>query len=342
MLEATRFVERIQSTNTKADKIAIIREAAVDGCSDLFVGLRISHDRTRVLGIKKAPDIEGNFSDAELEEDPGGFDFLKFQDFVKNLEQKKYTPDRANEYLRKICEIVCIKDWKLFYRPVLLKKFRIGLTEREINSTLAEFGSEAKQYHIPIWKMQKSSPASKHRNQLTGTFYLEPKLDEQRCIIVMNKQYVNAFDEKGNPMPVHTDLVPGLHELSLMFPIPVVWDCVLINAPQHLVISKHRDLDPHIAVTDLLALEDFNQGYSNMTQEQRHNGLAELSDVFREHTDRRVYVLPKLKCDVVAERNKVEEFYAELQQAGIEWMIAKSATSVWEGKKSNKWLEWKL
>ncbi len=301
MLEATKYVKRLAATDSLNEKKAIIREAAVEGCVEFFEGFQLAYNKRRIFGVRNVPVIEGDFTEAELEELSETFNWHEFLAMVYKLESKEIQGGLAKQVFHLAADVACIEDWNNFYRPILLRDMKCGVRENTVNKVLRALGGEALQYLTPVWSIQIADIAK----DITGKKAIDPLLSGTRLIAVLdiNVTTVRMFTENGKETNNFTNVISGLENLLLQLPVSLVLDGVIVD----------QDFQGHdancYALFDLLPLEDLEAGFCPMTQMDRHDGLVELQGLFQEYTDGNVYVLPKLMVDldIEADREKMLE-----------------------------------
>lgn len=345
------YLRRLAATASGNDKIAILREAAVDGCTELFEGFKMAYDKRRVFNVKKVPLIEGEFDDTELAAPSPDFNWGNFLDLADKLETRKITGNAARDALHEAASIACIEDWNEFYRLILRKDMRCGVTETTVNKVLKEIGGDALKYTIPVWKVQLAEDAKKYPDKLIGKMALDPKLDGMRLTTVLDKEKgkVQMFSRNGRENTNFDLVIKDLEQLLDMIPVSIVLDGEVVDDNfQALMTQANRkeNIDTshaHYALFDMLALEDFEKGGTKMTLMERHEGLVELQPVLQQISNDRIYVIPKLLVDLDTKEGheKMEEFYDETVAAGYEGIMVKNTEAPYECKRSRHWLKWK-
>lgn len=321
------FILKLATLKKMPDKKTVLRGAAADGCTQLFEGFQMAFDKKRVFNVKSVPliEIDDTLTQEEIME-PGTYTWDMFKALVSLLEKDDLDDDTKKTLLYEACEESGILEWNAFYRPIVMKNLKCGVTAKTINLILDEFGVEARKYKTPIWKVQKLSQSG----LCAGVKYLEPLLTGKRAITVINKESrtVRMYSEVGTLMKnPKIDLEP-LKELSYQFPESVVLDGNIICRDYGALMDKDGKSD-HYAIYDILPLSDFNQSYCPMPLQDRKNVLNDLNAVLREETKGQVYVLPSLLFDFAVENKeeRLQEFKDEVSNAGFDYIVAKDRKS---------------
>ena len=194
------YIRRLEATPSGNEKMAILREAAVDGCTQLFEGFRMAYDKRRVYNVKKVPliDMEG-FSEKDLSQSSASFNWPEFIDLADKLERRELSGNAGRDEMRAVALDVCIEDWNWFYRRILMKDMRCGTTDTIVNKVLKEIGGDALKYLTPVWKVQLAIDSKKHPAKMVGKMALDPKLDGMRLTAVLDKDKGTArlFSRNG-------------------------------------------------------------------------------------------------------------------------------------------------
>ena len=97
------------------------------------------------------------------------FDWIRFKKLANDLETRKLTGNMARDTLRSAADVADIKEWNGFYRRVLLKDLKCGITESTINKVLkATKDAAAEKYIIPVFSCQLAKNGEDHPKKLKG------------------------------------------------------------------------------------------------------------------------------------------------------------------------------
>ena len=67
-MKPIHYILKLIEAENIDERKAILRMAAVDGCTDLFEYFQIAYSKRHAFGITSAPRIEGDFTPKELSE----------------------------------------------------------------------------------------------------------------------------------------------------------------------------------------------------------------------------------------------------------------------------------
>jgi DNA ligase-1 len=338
-MKAYEYIIRLAALKKLEDKKALLRAAAVDGCDELFYGLQLGIDKKRIFGVKTSPliEIDDTFSQKEINQ-PGSYTWPMFKAMIGLLEKEDTTEETKNMLLREAAEESGILEWNAFYRPIVMKNIKCGITATIINSILNEFGPEAEKYKIPIWKIKKLS----NNGFMTGKKYIEPLLSGSRMLVVMDREYktIKAYSETGRIIKNPKINLSGLYGIIGDLPESIVFDGNITNRSYQGLMSGPSDEDYYV-IYDIVLLRDFNQNYCPLGLSSRKDTLNEFQSLLRVSTDRKAYVLPSLLIDFSTE-NADQRFYfytEELKQAGYTEIVIKDANSEYNCEKDIMWFK---
>lgn len=333
------FILKLATLKKIPDKKTVLRGAAADGQVQLFEGFQMAFDKKRIFGVKRAPliEIDETMSQEEIMK-PGTYTWDMFKVLVNLLEKGELDDETKKSLLYEAAEESGVLEWNAFYRPIIMKNLKCGVTAITINTVLNEFGADARQYKSPIWNIQRLSQSGLR----AGKKYLEPLLHGKRVITVINQESrtIRMYSKVGtlikNPV---IDLKPLL-ELSYQFPESIVLDGNIINRDYGSLMNKDGNSD-HYAIYDILPLSDFNQSYCPIPLEDRKKTLNDLNDIFRKETNGQVYILPSLLFDFAAENKekRLQEFKDEAINAGFDYIVAKDRQGHYTCERDISWFK---
>lgn len=336
------YILKLAATKKMADKKAILRQAAVDGCEELFLGFQLAFNNRRTFGLKAAPLIEVDQTLPQRELMQGGdFTWDDFLELVENLENNKLTAKETKQSLYHAAENSGILEWNAFYRPILMKNMKCGIKAKTVNSILEDFGVDARKYIIPIWKLIE--PAN--NGLLTGNVIVEPSLGGTRIIAILAKEYntVKLYGKTGRENHKYNKIQKSLEKLLPVIPESIVFDGNVIDKNFQSLMKNTDNDEKYYAIYDLLTLENFDAGYSPVILKDRKETLSDLQQDLREITGGLAYIVPGLLIDF-DEKNaqkKLKEFYQESIASGFSKVIVKKMDVPYSVINNINWFFWK-
>lgn len=341
MLKATSYIQQLLRSTSINDRKVIIREAAIEGCIELFEGFKLVFDKKLIFNIKSVPYIDGDFTKDELEKE-SDFTWNDFLILINNIKKNTLSLNEKKKLISNAALIANIQDWNYFFRFILLKNTKEWkIDEKIINEVLLEIGNDALQYLIPIWSVQQAEFIDKKIINLKDPIFVEPCLYGNRVITILNKETntVTMFNEYGKEVK-YKNIIKKLKTFFLDIPISIVLDGIIINKNFQSLMTINTTKEKYYVLFDLIPLIDFENQICPMSQIDRHAGLMELSPLLYGNNKNFVYILPKLLIDlnISNEKEKIKEFYKETINAGYDSIIIKDINAPYECKLSKNWL----
>ena len=75
-----------------------------------------------------------------------------------------------------LCNQATMEEWNRWYRRILIKDLRCGVTQRTIN--------KHSRYKVPVFECMLADDSKKHGKKMIGDVIVEPKLDGVRVIAI--------------------------------------------------------------------------------------------------------------------------------------------------------------
>ena len=85
------------------------------------------------------------------------------------------------------------EEWNGFYRRVLIKDLRCGVSEKTINKIAKKFPK----YAIPIFSCPLAHDSANHEKKMIGKKQIEIKLDGVRVLTIIRQNKVEMFSRNG-------------------------------------------------------------------------------------------------------------------------------------------------
>lgn len=345
MKSAADVILALESTNGRIDKERIIQSAWDSGITEFFEGAQMAYDALRTYGVKKVPLIEGV-------DDPDfipSFTWAQFKSIAGDLETRKLSGNAARDVLRSAAESAQSNDWNGFYRRVLLKDLKCGVSETTINKILEKAGEAAKPYIIPVFSCQLAKNGEDHPKKMKGSKLLDIKLDGVRIISILDKtkNTVTQYSRDGRLNENFPHIAAQLSRLLPVIKTSMVFDGEMVSRNfQALMkqLNRKDDVDTKdakLALFDCLPLDDFRAGECPLTQVQRHEALAEFQPLLDQISKGSIYVVPKLAVDLDTPEGQrsFREFNAETIEAGYEGVMIKDPNATYKTKRTDAWLK---
>lgn len=344
-MKSYEVIAQLEATSSRLEKERIILDAWNQGCTEFFQGAKLAYDALVTFGVKKVPVIEG--------EDDGAFVYnLEWQEFTQLLERlrtRELTGNAARDALRSAADAASAAQWNGWYRRILLKDLKCGITETTINKVLESVGGDALDYVIPVFSCQLAKNGEDHPKKIAGKKFLDPKLDGVRLLTILNieNNTVTQYTRDGRINDRFELLTADFAKLLPFLKQSVVFDGEVISRNfQELMRQLNRKketntADAKLALFDVIPLTDFLAGECKMTQTARHEVLVGFMPLFAEHCGERVYVIPKMAVDLDTPegQQQFKEFNRETLEAGYEGILIKDPAASYKCKRTDAWLK---
>lgn len=345
--QTVTLLRNLAATTSRLEKEQLILDAWMNGERDFFVGCQLAYDILISFGVAKIP---------QLSEDdglPGPFDFSKFRKLADDLHKRKLTGNAAREAMNEAALGSDFSEWNEFFRRVLQKDLRAGISETTVNKILekvAKSDPDALNYIVPVFSCQLAKDGNDPANtkKVSGVKMLDPKLDGVRLLTVIDKdeRTVVQYTRNGKVNQNFPHITKALEPFLDILPSSMVLDGEIVAKSfqdlMKMVNTKEVKSDTSkLALFDIIPLADFKRGVCKMTQKERHTVLSGFMGEFQKHTNGSVYVIPKItvNLDTPEGQKAFSEFNAETVKAGYEGIMVKDPNSSYETKRTASWLK---
>ncbi len=338
-------IAQLEATSGRLDKERIVLDAWNQGCVEFFQGAKLAYDALITFGVKKVPLIEG--------EDDGTFvynlEWSEFTTLLDRLRTRELSGNAARDALRSAADAASAAQWNGWYRRILLKDFKCGITESTINKVLESVGGKALDYIIPVFSCQLAKNGEDHPKKIAGKKFLDPKLDGVRILTILNieNQTVTQYTRDGRQNDRFELIATSFAKLLPFLKQSIVFDGEVVSRSfQELMRQLNRKketntADAKLALFDVIPLADFLAGECKLTQTECHELLVGFMPLFAEHCGERVYVIPKMLVDLNTPegQQQFKEFNRETVDAGFEGIMIKDPKSTYRTKRTDAWLK---
>ena len=335
-----KIILQLETTNSRIEKEKIILGQMKEKNEIFLNGLNLAYDKLLTFGIKKIP---------LASTDGPGIEWEEFLEVAKSLISRKLTGHAARDKVTSLMKKSEKNEWNFFYKRILQKDMRCGLSEKTINNVAKK--NNLLKYIIPVFACQLAQDSDSHKKKLTGEKILEVKLDGVRVISIL---YPNAkidfFSRNGKELLNFEHLQKELSKTILDNPIekPFILDGEIVSRNfQELMKQIHRknsiqNHDATLYLFDILAFDSFKAGIEKKIYSKR-------SKLLNEWYSRNVQNKEKIKLidktyinlDTDEGKSAFKEFNKKAILDGYEGIMIKDPESFYECKRSTTWLKLK-
>ena len=325
------IIKLLEADNSRLAKEAILLEAMDEGLPEFFEGLTMALDPLVTFGIKQVP---------EATVDGQGLTWPTFKELCRKLINRSLTGHAARDAIILCKDTATVKQWNDFYRRILIKDLRCGVSEKTVNKVAP--GT------VPVFTCALAHDSAKHEKKMKGKKQIEVKLDGVRVLAVCRGGKVELFSRNGKQFHNFPHIIKEIENVLSCTPAP--YDCVLDG---EVMSADFQDLmkqlqrkdgkkatDAVLHLFDFIPLKDFLEGGWDKPQTYRSNlvkyWVLENNDIL-EHVQACEWE------DVDLDTLEGQERFVELNKAavdgGYEGVMIKDIDAPYECKRTHAWLK---
>ena len=296
-------------------------------------------DSMITFGLKQIPE--------KKDADGAGLPWDSFTLAITGLISRQVTGNTARDMVAEMMKSATKAEWNDWYRRILIKDLRCGVSEKTINNVV---GENYARYLVPVFTVQLAHDSANHESKVSGRKLIEVKLDGVRVItIVYPDGRVDQFSRNGKELVNFEHIKQQLSQNAQTFTEPMVLDGeVMSSSFQDLMKQVHRksDVKANDAVLwlfDALPLKDFEQGVCKITQKDRSDWLNTWYNSNLAKSMANVACLDHAVVDLDTEEGqKLYSMYNKSAiENGFEGIMIKDLDAPYECKRSHAWLKQK-
>lgn len=330
------IIQELESNNSRLFKEDVIKREAEANNDLFFEGCRLALDPLVSFGVKQVP---------QAEKDGPGCSWEQFKELTTKLSNRSATGHTARDLIEFHMNISTKSEWNDWYRRILIKDLRCGVSEKTINSVVKKVN---KDYTIPVFKCMLAHDSANHEKKLVGEKLLDYKLDGVRVLAIydIESDSVTMYSRNGKQFinfgHIEKEIVDTL---ASKFEESMVLDGEMVSSSfQALMKQVHRKdnveaTDAKFALFDVLTLKEFMQGESELGCWDRHQQLQDL--LADAKADSNMFVVDKVECDFDTEQGQktFKEYNAMAIEKGFEGIMIKDRNAPYECKRSHYMLK---
>jgi DNA ligase-1 len=336
-MQPQEIIKHLEADNSKLAKQAILLEAMQEGLDEFFEGITMALDPLVTFGVKKVPERSDVLTGQ-------GLDWPTFKVLAEQLRNRELTGHAARDAIELAMSVATTEQWNMFYRRILIKDLRCGMSEKTVNKVAKEFP----QYAIPIFGCQLAHDSANHEKKMVGIKQIEVKLDGVRVLAVCRAGKVELFSRNGRQFHNFPHIVAEIETVLAAKPAP--YDCVLDG---EVMSADFQDLmkqlqrkdgkkatDAVLHLFDFIPLADFLKGTWDTPQTTRSNLVKYW---VLEHESVLQHVQACAWEDVDLDSKEGEARFTELNkkavEGGYEGVMIKDVDAPYNCKRSHAWLK---
>lgn len=332
------IIVELESSNSRLFKENIILREMKHKNKDFLLGLTYACDKLKTFGIKKVPISKKNGE---------GLSWKEFEIFLTQLIDRKITGNLARDKILEMMDLSNMNQWNYFYRRILIKDLRCGLSEKTVNNVAKK--NEFLEFLIPVFNCQLAQDSELHTKKLIGKKFLERKLDGVRVITILYANgKVDMFSRNGKELNNFDHIKDEFRSATKINKIEnsVVIDGEIVSKNfQELMKQIYRkdntqNSDAILYTFDYLPLFDFKKGICSTTQNIR---IKQLDNWITKNQNnlKHVKFLDRILVDLdtVSGEKTLENFNTDAVKMGYEGIMIKDYNGIYECKRSTSWLK---
>jgi len=339
MKTPAEVIKSLEADNSRLAKEAILFNEAQSANNEFFQGVQLALDPLTTFGIKKV---------AESVTSGPGLEWRLFKIAVDGFISREVTGNSAQGVLVALMEIATQEQWNNWYRRILIKDLRCGVSEKTVNNVCKK---DYPSYVIPVFTCQLAHDGANHEKKLTGKKQLEVKLDGVRVIVIARTNgQVEMFSRNGKQFHNFEHICNEFSTVIRQHGIPhdMVYDGEVMSSSFQDLMKQLQRKDGRIAADavlhlfDIMSLEEFQQGGSQVAQHTRSKGckyFVELNHMILEHVEALEWI--DVDLDTPDGQESLKQVNKQAIDGGYEGIMIKDPTAGYECKRSHAWLKMK-
>jgi DNA ligase-1 len=336
MTEPYKIIQELESDNSRLFKEGVIAREMKAGNDEFFLGVSIALNKLHVFNIQKVD---------TLSKDGPGLDHDTFWDLQIGLNTRLFTGNEARDLVAEKMEMATCEQWNDWYRRILIKDLRCGVSEKTINNVAKKLQMD--KYVIPTFDVMLAHDSANHANKMHGEKFIDYKLDGVRVLAFFDpdKDTVAMYTRNGKQLhnfghvedEIREKIMPG-------FEVPTILDGEMVSKSfQALMKQVHRKenveaTDAKFAVFDMISQDEFNKGKSILGCADRD---AMVNALFINKKFEHLFPLEKHKVnlDTPEGYKKYLKFNKDAIANGFEGVMIKDVDAPYECKRSHHMLK---
>ena len=335
-----KIIRELESNNSRLFKEEVILREMKNNNQKLFEAFFYACDKLLTFGVKQVPISKKSGE---------GLNWESFKDLLNKLNRRIITGNKAKEEIKIAMQKCSESEWNYFYRRILIKDLRCGLSEKTINNVAKK--NNFPEFSIPVFSCQLAQDSEHHKKKLNGEKIIEVKLDGVRVISILHcNGKVDMFSRNGKELlnfeKVKKQLADSISHQKITTSIVLDGEIVSKNFQELMKQIYRKDNlqndDANLYLFDFLTFDEFKKGKSIENQKERIKLLKKWFNSRKELLSN-VKLLNSEIIDLsTSEGNR--RFVSINKSAvidGFEGIMIKDPNAIYESKRSFHWLKLK-
>ena len=326
MIEPWKIIVELESDNSRLFKEGVIENHLNNEV--LQEGLVMCLDPLVTFGVKQVP---------ESEKDGKGLSWADFKKAANLLIDREKTGHAARDLIIDLIDSSKIDQWNNWYRRILIKDLRCGVSEKTVNNVAKKMDLDFK---VPVFSCMLAHDGAKHPKKIKGDCLVEYKYDGVRVLAIVKNGRATLYSRNGkifNNFPHIENALSKSEYNNFVFDGEVMSDDFQALMKQVYRKSGAKTDDAYLALFDFLPLKEFNNGKSKLNSIERKEELNKLSKTFDNVIKLVDYEI--INFDNEDGQNKFSAMNKEALDKGFEGLMIKPNDNYYECKRSHAWLK---
>jgi DNA ligase-1 len=314
------IIQKLESDNSRLFKEGVVADHIAD--ADFRQGLQWALNPLVTFGVQQVP---------VSETDGKGITNADFYVLAEGLYERELTGHAARDAIIDLCEQATNEQWNDWYRRILLKDLRCGVSVGTVNGV--QKGT------VPIFGCMLAHDGAKHPKKIKGACSVEYKYDGVRVIAIVQKGSATLYSRNGKILPNFNLIEDALSKPEYN---GLVFDGEVMSEDfQTLMKQVHRKSganteDAFLALFDMLTLEEFEAGGTSINSVERRKRMI---DTVIE--DSKIKVVDAFSVDFDTEEGQAEfdKLNKHALAEGYEGLMIKPDSEGYKCKRSHAWLK---
>jgi DNA ligase-1 len=335
-----QIISSLEDHSSRINKEQIIEAAMNEGLDEFFLALQLCLDKLYTFGVKQVP----------IKEEVGGqgLSWDNFLELAEALHRRELTGHAARDAIKLAMDVATDKQWNGFYRRILIKDLRCGVSESTVNKVAKKLKLD--KYSVPVFECMLAHDGANHEKKIVGKKILQKKLDGVRCLTVVDfeSRTVVMYTRNGKVLENFKHVTDYLETQIDNFARSYVIDGEIMSKSfQALMTQVHRKdnveaSDAVLNVFDTLPLSEFKQGISSMGQRRRLNFLkTNFSNIIADSGCMELVDWIEVDLETMVGKIEFQDFNKKMIDEGYEGIMIKDVDAPYECKRSASWLKQK-
>ena len=326
MMKPWKIIQELEADNSRLKKEAIIRRESDADNIRFFNGVGSALDSFRTFGVQKVP---------VAKKDGKGITQTEFDDLLSRLEDRSLTGNQMLDVIQVFCDSSKMEEWNDWYRRILIKDLRCGVTHKTIN--------KHSKIKVPVFECMLADDSKKHEKKLVGDVLIEPKLDGVRVVVIcdVDKDEVKLFSRNGKELLNFPEINKQFDDMMDQMSESMVFDGeVMSDDFQTLMREIHRKggaktKDAKLNLFDCMPLYNFQDGSCVDPITERKKWL----DGYTYGPNINLVEHVRMNLDNDEGQKQFADYNKMCIDRGFEGIMVKPVGGIYECKRSTGWLK---